>query len=242
MNAYRFCCVSLALLLLTAFVPSAADEKPHRSVTVTGQGEVDVKPDRARVLVGVEARNLKLVSAQSKVNTTVEAFLKLTKDLGIAGDHVRSSRVTVRPEYTWDNQAREQRFVGYYVARQMEVDLHDLDKLGRLIEGALGTGVNQVSDPQLLASEEQTHYRKALALAANDARRNAETLAKELGAKVGAPRTLSATQTGYAPPPPVPVMARMESATPQPGADTYTTGEIKFTAQVNAEFDLIVEQ
>jgi len=236
------CLLPILILTATTAAPPlhAQGQTEPPTISVTGEGEVRIKPDRARVQIGVESRHRDLDTARNQVNTVVAAFLEFARSIDIAPERVKSSGVTVRPEYDWDNQTRERKFTGYFVARQMEVNLTELSKLGQLIEGALGLGVNHVSDPQLLATDRAKHYREALARAAKNARANAEILAKSLNARVGAPRSINATQAGFVPPP-RPTLARMESATAPSGADTYATGEITFNASVNAQFDLIVD-
>ena len=238
----RYVATAVACLAMIAAAPLAAqsDENP-RLIQVTGQGEVRIKPDRARVHVGVEARHRDLATARGQVNKVVGSFLDFSRSIEISPERVKSSGVTVRPEFDWDNQSRERKFTGYFVARQIEVNLSELSKLGQLIEGALGLGVNNVSEPQLLATDRARHYREALARAAQDARANAEILAKSLNAQVGNVRSINATQGGYVPPPPRPTLARMESAAAPSGAETYATGEITFNATVSAQFDLLVE-
>jgi uncharacterized protein YggE len=167
------------------------------------------------------------------------AFLALCKKLGIKDSKVRTSGLTIQPEYRWDQKENQQIFQGYFVQRQLEVELDDLDKLGDLIEGAIDVGVNEVSPPQLDSSRRKELSRDALAAAAADARANAERIAASLGVKVGAVRTLTA---GGAAPPPVPLqMTRMKAMAADSGAaESYTPGEIGFESRVEATFDLVV--
>ncbi len=220
----------LAGLLILGVTPQADD----RTVAVTGEGEVRATPDRALLSVAVEARHLNLEPARERVSSTVEKFLRFSDELGIDPAHVKTTGATVRPEYDWSNSNRERRLVGYYVSRRIEVDLQDLEKLGQLIEGAVELGVNQVAEPQLRVSNERELRREALALAARDARANAEALAQTLGGQVGPPRRLS-TVGPVVPAPVRPMMAR------EAAAETYAPGELKISARVNAEFDLLVD-
>ena len=119
--------------------------------------------------------------------------------------------------------------------RQMQIDLRDLDKLGELMERASDAGVNQMSGVQMASSKEKEFYREALAEAAEDARRNAEVLAKTLDAKLGKVRSIATTHVSAQPPiRPMARAAMAESA----GADTYQAGEIRFNANVTVEFEL----
>jgi uncharacterized protein YggE len=83
--------------------------------------------------------------------------------------------------------------------------------------------------------------RQAMTLAVQDARLNAETLAKAAGVGLGGVRTMSASGA----PPVMPmyrskmVMADAAAAPPAPEA-SYQPGEMRFSASVSAEYDLVV--
>jgi uncharacterized protein YggE len=76
--------------------------------------------------------------------------------------------------------------------------------------------------------------------AVEDARLNAETLATATGARLGAVRTLN----GSTATPPMPVyglkMAAMATDSSAGAESTYRAGDMKFSAMVNAEYDLNV--
>ncbi|MET0498285.1 MAG: SIMPL domain-containing protein, partial [Steroidobacteraceae bacterium] len=139
------CGAVLCALFLTAPTQAADTERP-RTIAVAGVGEVQAEPDRALVTLGVESRKPKLEDARAEVTKTIDAVLKLTRDLKIETRYVRSTRVNVQAEYNWDNGAKERNLIGYFVSRQVEVELRDLDKLGQLLERATDLGVNQMGD------------------------------------------------------------------------------------------------
>jgi uncharacterized protein YggE len=227
----------VAGILALCAAANAAEPAP-RTVTVAGQGEIQAEPDKAIVNLGIESRRPKLEEARAEVAKTVEAALKLTRDMKIDQKYVRATRINVQPEYNWDNNARERNLIGYYVSRQIEVDLRDLDKLGQLLERAVDLGINQVSEPQLDSSKRRELEREALAKAVQDARLNAEVVAKAAGARLGAPRTISAS-SGFVPPP-VPYQKRTMTAMAESDtASTYQSGEMSFTGNVQVEYDLI---
>ena len=82
--------------------------------------------------------------------------------------------------------------------------------------------------------------RAALTQAVDDARLNAEALARAAGAKLGPVQSLSASGAT-----PVPMYAeRAMSVAAAPMADaaekSYQSSEMKFTASVSAQFELLV--
>ena len=228
--------LSAALISLPAF---AADEARPRTVSVSGTGEVAAEPDLAHVTLGVEARKPALAEARSEVSATVERVLALCKSLGIDPKRVNATRVQIQPEYSWNEKDRKRVLLGYLVSRQVQVELRDLEQLGPLLERAVDAGVNQVNDPVLDSSRRKSLEREAMAKAVEDARLSAETLARAAGAKLGAVRTLNGSTSA----PPMPMYRRgavmADAAMAAPEA-TYQPGEMKFSAVVGAEYDLLV--
>jgi uncharacterized protein YggE len=234
----------IALLATVACLPgllpaAVAQEARPRTVSVAGQGEVQAEPDLARITLGIEARRPSLAEARSEVSAAVDRVLKLTRDLRIDPKQVNATRVQVQPEYNWNPKDRRRVLLGYVVSRQVQIELRDLEQLGTLLERAVDLGVNQVGDPVLDSSRRKELEREAMSLAVADARLNAETLARAAGARLGPVRALSGGASG----PPMPmyraagVMADAAAA-PSPEA-TYVPGEMRFNANVSAEFDLL---
>jgi len=233
----------LAAVLLCAAVaggPARAESNPSRTVTVSGAGEVAAEPDLARVSLGVEARRPTLEAARSEVAATVDRVLALTKSLGIEPRLVNATRLEVQPEYRWNDKDRQRVLLGYLVSRQVEVEVRNLDRLGPLLERAVDAGVNRVSDPQLDSSHRQELERQALTRAVQDARLNAEALAAAAGARLGAVRTLNATKSTEVPAYRGRAGVMAAEAAPSAAGAPYQTADLKFSASVSAEYDLIV--
>jgi uncharacterized protein YggE len=232
--------VLMVASLLGFAAAATATETPLRSVSVTGSGEVKAQPDMAYVTLGVEARRPTLAEARTEVNATVERVLALTRDLKIEPKFVDSTRLQVQPDYRWDEKSSSQVLLGYVVSRQIDVELHDLDRLGTLLEKSVSAGANQVGGARLDSSRRKELERAALTQAVDEARLNADALARAAGAKLGPVQSLSTTGTM-----PVPMYAeRAMSVAAAPMADaaekSYQSSEMKFTASVSAQFELLV--
>jgi uncharacterized protein YggE len=212
-----------------------------RLVSVTGQGEVKAMPDMAYVSLGVEARKPTLADAREQVTRAVERILALTRELGIDPKGVDSSQLQVQPEYRWNEQDAQRVLLGYVVSRQIQVEVRDLDQLGPLLERAVTAGANQVGGARLDSSKRKELERQALARAVDDARQDAETLARSAGMKLGPVFSLSAASEAM---PMFYAKAERAMAAPPPMADaaaseTYETSELKFTATVSAQWELV---
>ena len=169
MNRLARSALAASILSLTLVSATLAAQEDHpRIVSVSGIGEVQSEPDQAIVTLGVESRKPRLEDARGEVAKTVDAVLKLTRDLKIDQKYVRATRISVQPEYNWDANAKERNLIGYFVSRQVEVDLRDLDKLGTLLEKSTDLGVNQLGDPRLESSKRRDLEREALGKAVAD--------------------------------------------------------------------------
>lgn len=228
----------IALLAATLLASAAMADEIRREVAVAGNGEITVVPDRATLSMGVELRGRELEKAKQQVAQIVTEFLKLADKSGIDKKHINTSQLTIRPEYDWNSTNRERRLTGFYVARQIQVEIMELDKIGPLMERSVSLGVNQINGPFFSSSREDELHRIVLKRAAEDARQNAEVLATALGASLGAVRSIRADNASL-PPPPMP-NARAMMAQSADAEQSYEVGEMKFNARVEAVFDLLI--
>jgi uncharacterized protein YggE len=228
---------TLAAGLAVCSFASAHETVPPRLVSVTGEGEVKAMPDMAYVTLGVEARKPTLAEARSLVTAAVERVLALTRELKIDPKQVDATQLQVQPEYRWNEKDSQRVLLGYVVSRQVEIELHDLERLGPLLERAVTAGANQVGGARLDSSKRKELEREALTKAVEDARLDAETLARAASAKLGPAYNLSASMA-------MPFQPKyMERAMVAQAADaaeqTYAPGEMKFAATVNAQYELL---
>jgi uncharacterized protein YggE len=240
MNMRELLLAGLVVATTLSAGAAGADEPRGRTVSVSGQAEVSAEPDIAFVTLGVEARRPTMAEARAEVAATVDRVLALTRDLHIDKQQVNATRIQIQPEYSWNDKDRKRILLGYIVSRQVQVELRNLDQLGPLLERAVTAGVNQVGDPVLDSTKRKQLERQAMALAVQDARLNAETLAQAAGVRLGPVRSLNATAS----PPVVPMyrarMVMADAAAAPPPEQTYEPGEMKFPATVSAEYDLLV--
>lgn len=237
----KFCAALLSLSLLA--VSSAwADQPPQRrSVTVSGQGEVTARPDRAQLHVAVDALNADPKAAEAEVNKVVRSYVAEARALGAKDSEISTAGISLSPEYTWDEKARRNRLNGYRARRDITITVIDLNKLGDYVLRATAAGINNVSPPQLEASNAKELARQALVKATEDARGKAQLLADTLKVQLGPIYALNASE-GFMPPPMPKAMAmRAEGAAFDSGNQQMglETGEIKYSATVNADFDLL---
>jgi len=241
MNACLRLCAALCLLsgaAAQAQAPAPAAAEP-RLVSVSGQGEVSAAPDRARLSMAVEQTDPDLKTAQNKVNGIVRAYLAQARALGVKDEDISTAGLSIRSEYDYSNNSAR-KFLGYHVTRNIELVVRDLDKIGDYLQRATDAGINNISDPQLESSRAEDLQRQALVKAAQDAQAKAKLVADTLGVKLGAVRSISAGSAAPRPPGPVPRVMMAAAAAPSGNEDMgFAAGEIRFSSNVSAEFDLV---
>ena len=231
----KIAAASIAVFSVLVMTAVHADDT-IRTVTVDGKASITAAPDLAHVSMAVQARSLDLGQARERVVSVTREFLDFCDAQGIDASRIRTTGLTIHPQYRWNEEANRQELQAYVVRRQLDVEIIDLDQLGTVIEGAADVGVNEVSQPQLASSREDDLHREALAAAARDARSNALVLAETLGVSLGPIVEITAQrQPGLRP---VPMMERVQLASADGAAQTYSAGEIRFEANVSARFEL----
>jgi uncharacterized protein YggE len=211
-------------------------------VSVTGEGFVEVAPNKAEIRFSVEKEKLTAAEAKEEVDALVEGLLELFDTLEIGEEQVNSSGMRITPVY--NHQHGKRVFRGFSVSRELLVTLEDLKKLEPLMEMAVKKGATHVSSPRLFHREEENLKGEAREKASADAMEKAAVLAEQFHAELGAVRSISMKPV-Y---PEHPVAeafgaprAAMAFDSGGGGRDTMRLGLIKIRAQVYAVFDLDVK-
>jgi hypothetical protein len=222
-----------ALLLILVSAVAVADDHAARTIAVSGFGSVETPPDRATLNLSIDARESTVAAAQERAAEVTARVLELADEMDIPDSRVDTMSATVRPEYRWNRDDNTQELIGFIAQRQMRLEIHDLDKVGAVIERAVDVGVNQVSPPRLTSSRSRDAYRDALEKAVDDARQNAGRLADSLGLTLGDAIQVDA---GSMIRPPVPVR-RAEAMVMSDADQTYSAGDLTVTANVSVVFE-----
>lgn len=206
-------------------VSASTDDLP-RIVTVSGSGEMKVKPDMAVVTSGVTTEAATAKAALTKNNAAMAAVMKALKDAGIDEDDIQTSNFSVSPVYAspQPGHASSPQISSYQVSNQVTVRIRKLSGLGSTLDSLVQAGSNQVNgisfdvaDPSSVTNEAR---RKAIA----DARAKAELYAGAAGASVGSVMQISEVSIS----PVMPVRYRMaevatDASVPMaPGMNTLT--------------------
>ena len=226
-----------ALLIIT--LSARAEETPPRTVSVTGEGFVEVEPDRAEIVLTVEKEKLTTSEAKAEVDAAVVQLLEMMDRMDIPEESVNSTRLRINPMYNHNRGTRT--FRGFNVSRQLQVTLKDLDKLEALLEQSVQKGITRINPPRLYHSKEEELKAEARAKASDNAIEKAEALADHFGSELGEIRSVSMQAAPVVRPFHDPFgapRAAMSMEAGGGGSDTLRLGLIKIHAVVYAVFDL----
>jgi hypothetical protein len=216
--------------------PVAAPNSPVPVIAVSGTGEAQVTPDRARLSIGVQTQAPTAADASTRNARLQRAVIDTLRALGLGADQITTSGYNVYPEQTFDPQGRRPRITGYNVQNTVVVELRRIDQVGPALDAVLSKGANLVSSLQFYSSQEAAVQRRALQNAIERARADAEAMATAAGGRLGALLELSSGIVSRPRPMNEVAMAsaRMADAAPTPiseGTQTLTamvTGRWQF--------------
>jgi uncharacterized protein YggE len=190
--------IPLCVILMALSSVVLAQEKPeHRTIAVTGQGEVQATPDRAQVSFAVETTASKAADAAAENAKRSAAVVAAVKPLLSSGGSVGTARYTIEPRYEPEvkgvSLGREPRITGYVVRNQVEVSEAPADKAGALIDAAVGAGANRVEGLSFSFARRDELLSAALEKAGAAAHARAESVARGLGVRLKGVLTASTT-------------------------------------------------
>ena len=224
----------ILIIFLFPFTPNISAQSS--SVTVEGNAEISVVPDRASLNLAVELNGRNLSAMTTRVAETIDAFLTITDGLSINRSDVMTSGVNINPRYRYENKTGRRIFDGYNVSRSIQVDLQNIDLLGSIIERSTGQGINNIAAPIFRFSQEDQVIQSLHTLAVQNAMKRAEALVDPLNASLGKALKIDASSNQSISPPMMEMRALdMNSSLAE---QSYSIGQINYSQSVLATFEI----
>jgi len=168
--------------------PQIAD--PNTGILVQGNGEVNVRPDLARISLGVQNQATdSTAAAQTNADRTAKV-IDAVKRAGVAERDIQTSNYSIYPQY--DNRPRpnqpgqfEQVLTGYQVSNTVRVTVRKIVDTGRVLDAAVKAGANVAQGIQFDLDVPTAAKARADALraAVTDALSKARVIADAAGVK-----------------------------------------------------------
>jgi uncharacterized protein YggE len=182
---------TLAIVLVTRFVSpiplsiSQVTTEKSAAFSASGKSTIATIPDKVELTLGISRRENDINQAQSRANEIINKINTDIQALGVSKDNIKTQNYSIYPIY--DYNSGSQQITGYSVDISLSVSLTDFEKLNTVVDLATQAGANQVGGIQFKLSEEKEEQVKAEARAEaiEDAKANAQELARLAGMKLG---------------------------------------------------------
>lgn len=182
---------ALTLLIPMALTTSAAEPPSDANIISTqGHAEIEVKPDSLALTVAVNTKNPQMTFARDENNRKMAAIVKALESLKIKGLELETKGINVHPVFEDYRKDHLRKVIGYEVNNTLEVSVKraqtlNLETIGsQLIDTALNTGASNVSHLSFFLDDIASAQSKSLALAVQNARLNADVMARTAGVEI----------------------------------------------------------
>jgi len=193
--------ICLAIVCVAYINPgvNAISGEGNSTISVSGTGIIKTEPNQAKVYLGVETQSGNVTEALEENSLKMQSIIKAIKKLGIPKDSIETTYFSVYPIRDYEKSGED--IIGYRASNEITVELHDLDKIGTVIEEAMNAGANKVRRIEFGLTEDKKREVKneALKEACKDARTKADAIASGLGLKITRIATARESGTYVAP-------------------------------------------
>ena len=223
---------AIALPLALPLAAVAADTVPPPALSVTGEAMISASPDLADVEGGVATEAKTARDASDANNKAMAAVIAALKSAGIADADIRTSRLSLLPQYPPNRLSGSNQIVGYHATNRVTIRVHDVGKVADTIDTLLGAGANDLGGVSFMVSNASKLLDEARPKAIADARRKAEIYAKAAGVSIGAPLSISEGGAVF------PMMAQRVAPAPMAGATPIAAGNETLSVTVNVTYEI----
>lgn len=226
----KFLC--LTLLMLTVCATTFAEEIKPPTISVNGEGFIEMTPDRAKISVGVvtraknpsEVQNLNARAAKSVIDSIVA--------LGIERKNISTGNFSIYPTRNGDRNE----ISGYEATNSVTIIVDDVNLVGKIIDAALKNGANHVDGLNFGLRDKNSAQDEAIRLAILDAKHKAEVAASALGKKIVGVRNISVNSSSVNTPRNYKLARAAEDSA---SFDTpIESGTVTCAANVHVEFEI----
>ena len=148
-------------------------------ISVSGEGIVEAKPDRATISVGVVTREKNPAAVQSANARAATNVINSIVALGVERKNISTGNYNFAPIYRHTDNGKKI-LDGYEATNSVTIIVDDLNLVGKIIDTALSHGANRVDSLNF-----------GLRLAVLDAKRKAQVAAAALGKSIVNVRSVS---------------------------------------------------
>jgi len=209
----------------------------EKTVSATGNFDMQVDPDEAIVYLNIQTRELTAEAAKNQNAEITGKVLAALDKIGISKTDMQTENYNIYPEYDWSNGT--QKLIGYTAQNSVKVTTKNFDTIGKIVDGAVDAGALISYINFDLSSQKNNDYKVAvLANASSDARRKAEAIASGLGKGLGELVSVQSSDYNYQPYPLYRAETVSAGVAPKAVATDITPKKLDVSATVTVTFKL----
>jgi len=185
----------LALLAFIAMLLSTAPARPQSgaapisdtaSITVYATGTASARPDMALLQVSVSHEAKTAKQALDQTNSDMAKIMAALKSASIAADDMQTTGLDLQPVYqSGHDESGKREKSGYQANNTLQIKVHDLGRLGVIIDAAISNGANGLGQMSLTNAKPQPLYDAARKDAVANALSKAKLYADAAGVSLG---------------------------------------------------------
>ncbi len=235
----------IALLFMSSLVSANNSLPENRHIAVVGTAELQAKPDIAVVHLDVHSVKTTSVEAKAEVDKRVNRLIEGLSDFNVAQDNVSASSISTAPYYSYGSHNKKV-LEGYSARRSLKVTLKNIEHLNAFMDFALKSKINEIRNIELKSSKADALKDEVNALAVNNAKQKAASLAKAFDARLGRIYSINSSTNNsryrYGANSDIEHIRLSNSVMGQPPeAGQYLQESIVFSASISVVFDLDVQ-
>jgi uncharacterized protein len=212
-------------------------DRPY--IQATGEATISAKPDQALIEIDVVSQGTTGAAAAALNAKETETVLAELRRVLSGSNQIKTASYSVMPSYKYPKPGTPATISGYTAKNVVEVVLDDLALVGKVIDTAIQSGVNNVQKVDFRLKNSRAVRTQALRGAAAEARANVDAMAAGLGLRVlrvlSAEEVTSDEDSGFG-------MKKKAPPLPPPSQTAVTTpvepGAIEFTATVTLRVEI----
>jgi len=186
------------LMIGYLFHPVAYAEEKKASLEVIGTARVMVDPNMAVLSFTVETNARGAGAALTANAERTRKLIETVKDVMGPKDSIKTSHFDLSPIYSKTDRFRPE---GYRVSNRVVLEIRELNKVGRLIDAAVGAEVSRIGSLRFQNDQHESNRKKASKAAMENALSSARELAEAANLTIRRIITISFSGTESVPRP-----------------------------------------
>jgi uncharacterized protein len=234
----KFVWITLAAVLVLALgacAPAPQDNTVNGvvpQINAVGTGQVYVVPDIATIYIGVHTESKDVNQALTSNSAQAQKVADTLKSMGVDPKDIQTTAFNVTPQQEFNADGTPSG-VKYSVDNTVNVTVHDLTNLGKLLSAVVGDGANSINGIQFDLQNKEKAQSDARRLAIQNAMAQAQDMASAAGVKLG--RLMSLNINSSNPPQPFSGgLMKSDTSAPAPIA----AGQLVISVDANLSYEI----